>query len=123
MVIEITGVRPGKPGAGRARKMILAEKARIERVYLEGCSVNLQKYEEARKAEEARIVEEKAKAQWKAEAIRGSHSFSGSLYGFKPVKGGTLTWAEAQEECSKLAAKHAKRIEFDNAFFQECLNF
>lgn len=123
MVIEITGVRPGKPGAGRARRLILERQARENAEALKFRKVNLEKAEEARRAEEARIKAEEALPQWKAEAIRGSYSFSGDLYGFKPMKGGNLTWAEAQAECERLALENAKKIKFDRGFFQECLNF
>ena len=123
MVIEITGVRPGKPGAGRARRLILERQARENAEALKFRKVNLVKYEEARLAEETRVAEEKALPQWKVGEIRGVHSFSNCLYGFEPVKGGNLSWAEAQEECSKLAAKHAKKIEFDRGTWHEFINF
>lgn len=123
MVIEITGVRPGKPGAGRARRLILERQARENAEALKFRKVNLVKYEEARLAEETRVAEEKALPQWKVGEIRGSYSFSGDLYGFKPMKGGNMTWDEAQKECERLAEKNAAKIRFDKEFFQECLNF
>ena len=77
------------------------------------CAV--QEARERREAEEAK----KLLPIWGAVAQTGQHSFTGCLYGFKPVMGaGTLTYDEARRNAAEMEAANAAKITFDRANWQ-----